>query len=450
MTMETEEIEHEEEEVSSTFEFDGAFQRKIAALLYRDSNFAQRTDGLIKPEYFEDEVDANLVGVALDYISRFRKAPHPSILATLIKRAIDERRIRKEVIKDVKGRLKDYLRIDISDADFVADQVAEFARNKAIEKALMESVHALERRDYDRIGKTMRSALDVGLNSGLSRYNYWEEIENRTQKRIDMLAGVIKPDGITSGYPDLDKYLFHKGWGRKELTVIMGAAKAGKSMSLGDFAKNAALAGYAVIYFTLEVSREIIAERMDANVSATAMRILKDNPHKVKAAVEAASKRGGPLYLEEYPSGTLKCSQIRRVLEQYRQDGIHFDMVVVDYADIMAPERFSGDLREDMRQIYIDLRAIASIYGVAMLTATQTNREGAKKMVATMTDVAEDFNNIRTADLVISINALEEERKSGEARLYFAASRNSEGDFTLRIQQDRESMRFITKILGKE
>ncbi|TOK02641.1 DNA helicase, partial [Vibrio parahaemolyticus] len=81
-------------------------------------------------------------------------------------------------------------------------------------------------------------------------------------------------------------------------------------------------------------------------------------------------------------------------------------------------------------------RAIAQREELAILSATQTNREGHKSVTAKAEHAAEDFNKIRTADLVISINATEEEMAKGEARLFFAASRNQKGEFTMRIKRD--------------
>jgi replicative DNA helicase len=96
------------------------------------------------------------------------------------------------------------------------------------------------------------------------------------------------------------------------------------------------------------------------------------------------------------------------------------------------------------------LRGLAMKEGFALLTATQTNREGAKKAVATMTDVAEDFNKIRIADVVISINATDEERKMNQARLYFAASRNQRSGFSVRVEQAIDRAKFIRRVLGEE
>jgi replicative DNA helicase len=85
---------------------------------------------------------------------------------------------------------------------------------------------------------------------------------------------------------------------------------------------------------------------------------------------------------------------------------------------------------------------------IALLTATQTNREGAKAAVAKMTDVADDFNKIRIADVVISINKTDEERANNEARLFFAAMRNGPSGFALKVRQDVDRMIFIKDIIG--
>jgi replicative DNA helicase len=446
MTTEVEETENS----SKQFEFDDEFQQKIAAFALRDTKFLERTEGLIQPFYFESDVHQAIVNLSLGYYEKYRKAPDKGLLKNLVNEGFKNKVIRsKELTLEVWKEVDALLRTDISDDEFVTDEVVKFARHRAIEEAMVQSIKFLQRHEYDKIAEVMGKARDVGIAEDVGEYDYFGEIDSRTEERVALAAGTMKYEGITTGYPDLDKYLYHKGWGRKELSVIMGAAKAGKSMSLGEFAKSASLAGYNVLYVTLEVASKIIASRTDANLSDTAMRLLNDNPFDVKAKVKAAEAKAGKFKLREYATGSFKASQLRRLLNRYKAKGIVFDLVIVDYADIMAPERFTGDLREDTRTIYIDLRSIAFDYNVALLTATQTNREGAKSQVAKMTDVAEDFNKIRTADLVISINATDDEKKAGEARLYFAATRNSEGDLTLRIKQDRAKMQFIKSILGK-
>ncbi|MGQ1699213.1 hypothetical protein ACT42I_18710 (plasmid) [Acinetobacter baumannii] len=125
-------------------------------------------------------------------------------------------------------------------------------------------------------------------------------------------------------------------------------------------------------------------------------------------------------------------------------------MIIVDYADLMRPDIRTNDPKENSRVIYVDLRAIAFEENVALLTATQTNREGFKSTVAKAEHVAEDFNKIRTADVAISINITEEERAKGQARLYFAASRNQEMGVTVVIKQNVSMMRFLEEVISVE
>ena len=432
------------------YEFDTAFKGKIVALTLRDTVFTQRTEGLIRPEYFDDEIDAVIARVALDYYKTYKKAPDRGSITTVFKDAIADKRIRKDMIPDLKERLGAYLRASIGDRDFIIDKVAAFAKEKAISDALLASVHALGRRDYGKIEAAIRAALDVGATDDGSEYDYLAEIDARTAERVAIAAGTIKPTGITTGYPDIDKHLYHNGWGRRELSAIMARAKWGKSLSLGDFGKNAWLAGYNVLICSCEVSAKIYSDRLDANLSDTLMKSLKITPFEVRDKIKAIhTKPHGILKIHDFAIGTLKPSQLRRLIERYRTRGIIFDVIAVDYADIMCPERYTDSNIENSKSIWVDLRAIAYDQDAALLTATQTNRDGAKAMTAKATDVAEDYNKIRIADLVISGNASPDEIASGEARLHFAASRNQE-EITIRIKQDRARMRFLTKVLGVE
>jgi len=432
------------------YDYDDDFQTKITALALRDPVFAQRTDGLIKPEYFANTAEAAIVRITQDYYEKYKKAPDKTVIGKLVRDAILDKRIRKDMAVEVKDKLLELYKTDISDGEFVIKEVADFARSQALTQAIMKSVDLLDKRDFAAINDLIRKASDVGAGETEGVYDFWAEIENRTTIRKEVAAGTYVHDGITTGNPDFDKYLYHRGWGRGELSVLMGAAKAGKSMSLGEFAKFANLKGYNVLYVTLEVHAKIIADRLDANLADTLMKDLTNTPFDVERKVKALHSGTGVLKIIERLSSAFRPSNLRRLLEQERAAGIIYDLVVVDYADLMTPERSTGEPREDSKSIYTDLRMIANASKCALLTATQTNREGAKAAVAKMTDVAEDFNKIRIADIVISINATTEEVTAGEARLFFAASRNSKSGFTVRIKQERGKMKFLTKILGEE
>jgi replicative DNA helicase len=434
------------------YDFDAQFQTKITAMLVRDTVFAQRTDGLIKPEYFENIVEAALVSIAVRYYEKYKRIPaDATIYARLIREDLSSKKISGDLARLIVSHYRELLKADVSDRDFVVDQVSIFARHQAVASAIVESVPLLDKHEFDKIDKKLRKAFDTGANNDINAYDYGEMIDARTGMRLDRAAGKLPPAGVTTGYNILDEALYHKGWGRRELSVLLGGAKIGKTTALIDFGRNAVSAGFSVLYVTLEVSDAIIAERLDANISETKMFELGDNVHavreKVKKFMEAAKAR---FEIKEFPTGSMTVADLRRYLDRKKAQGKLFDLVIVDYADLMAPERYTDSTVENSKSVYVNLRGLAMAENIAILTATQTNREGFKASVAKAEHVAEDFNKIRIADVIISINRTEEERAANQARLFFAASRNQASGFTIRVEQDIERMRFIKKIIGTE
>lgn len=447
------EIETAEREPANFYKFDEEFQAKIVALCIRDTTFMQRAEGLVAPEYLENIADAALVNIANRYFEKYRKCPgDKATLTNLIRHDIINRVLSKEIGAVVVARAKDIMTVDISDRDYVIDRVAVFARHQAVSKAILDSVGHLDINEFDRISSVMKKALDIGEHSDSGAYDYGEMIDVRTQERVDRAAGLLPPTGITTGFPEIDRHLYHKGWGRRELSVLLGAAKAGKTTALLDFAISACgnINRYNVLYVTLEVSAKIISERLDARVSANIMNELGKNIHDVKDKVKKFMAQAGKFVIHEFPTGSMRPSDLRRLIERYKAKGTQFDLVVVDYADLMAPERVTDNPIENSKGVYVGLRGLAMMEDIAILTATQTNRDGAKKMVATMTDIAEDFNKVRIADIVISINKTEEERAINQARLFFAAVRNGPSGFAIRVAQDLSRMKFVKEVIGEE
>lgn len=453
-TAETE-TEVEGEEVKFA-EFDADFQERLVALQVRDETFARRTEGLIKPEYFESRADATIAGLAIDYYTRYKTPPKDATsLVALVKDAIKRKVIRDDVREEVVDKVRAIFApgMDVvSTRDFAIDQVGEFSRHQAITAAMLSAFDHLERHNTAKAQELLEKAFKVGPRPDSDPYNYWSEAERRTELRRAMKAGEIKPKGISTGIRDIDKLLFHKGFGLKELTVFMAGAKKGKSFTIWDFAKLISLQGYNVLGVTLEVSTEVLSTRLDASVSDTPIDEVEGAIFAVLEAVRNMrdKKLPGKLMLHEYPSGSFRPNDLQDLIERYRADGVKFDAIVIDYLDIMAPNRWVQNETENSRSIWVDCRGIAQKEEVAMISATQTNREGHKSVTAKAEHAAEDFNKIRTADLVISINATEEEMAKGEARWFFAASRNQKGEYAIRIKRDLSRGHAIKGVIGFE
>jgi len=439
------------EESEVKYDFEDGFQTRLASLVIRDVEFMNRAGHLVQPEYFENAGEAILVNLAKKYFDKYKSLPEKAVMAELIKDARKSKIIKDAEVPIVVESFKTVFSLSAwTSSEYVEEKVAQFARHQATTQAILRSVDLIGRGEFEKIEKDIKRAIEIGVNEDGGAYDYFANIGNRTAERLDEATGVKAPRGITSGNLKLDEVLYHRGWGRKELVSLMGGPKSGKTTALIGFAKAASLAKYNVLYVTLEVSAKIISERLDASVSDTEMKALKTKIRDVEAKVAALESSSGKLIIHEYPSGTCTPNMLRSLLKRYKAKGVLFDLVVVDYADIMAPNHRYNDPIENSKSIYIDLRAIAQEMDVAMLTATQTNREGYKSTVAKAEHVAEDFNKVRTVDLLISINVTEEERSKGEARLFFAASRNQESGFTLFIKQDIAKMKFIESIIRRE
>ncbi|WP_227012135.1 DnaB-like helicase C-terminal domain-containing protein [Duganella sp. FT27W] len=444
------------------FEFDSEFQTKIVVHALRNLDFMRKTAHLLKPDYFENAGEAAMVNIAIRYFQRYSTVPTAIIAGTMLKEDIANKVIRSDIKSVTIEACREAYKpgADLSDGSAIAERVAEFAQHQAMAATILESVDLLGKGQFDKIREKVKAAYEVGLNLNGDEYDYFKRLEERTNERNDRKMGILPPQGITTGHKIIDDLLYHRGWGRKELSIILGGAKSGKTTALINFAKSAVLTGKNVLYVTCEVAAKIISERLDATMSDTEIKLLVDRMHDVASRIKAHMPRSGQLQIAEYPSGTLTPSMLRAKIESYKSpmlqpDGtvrpaIQFDMVVVDYADIMAPDHRTTDSIENSKSVYLALRAIASEENVAMLSATQTNREGHQATVAKASHVADDFNKVRTVDIMISINVTDEERAAGEARLYFAASRNQEGGFTIFIKQELAKMKFIASIVRIE
>lgn len=433
------------------FQFDEAFQTTIVALLCRDVDFHIRTDGLIKPEQFSNELEAGIASCFLEYFQKYRTIPRgKGAITEVIKDGIVKKKFRKGVVHEIPATLTALNDVVIADRDFVIDKVAEFARHQALKVAILESVDLVDKGKFDDVERVVKRASEVGVVETDQGYSYFDTIEERKLYREDLVAGRISKSGITTGIEIMDTILYHGGWGRKELSIYMGGPKSGKSMALIDSARAACFAGHNVMYVTLELSAKIVAERLDANISEITLSTLGISALEVADRIETARKDCGLLRIHEFPTGSLTPKALVRLLHHYKAKGTTFDMVVLDYLDLMAPDYRTTESIENSKQIYTGVRAIAQMEDLALVSATQTNREGFQQAVQRMEHVSEDINKARIVDLLISINSTEDEKARQEARLYFAASRNQEDGITIRVKQALERAKFIARVIGKE
>lgn len=429
-----------------TYEFDAATQTELVSCLMFDHDFLNRAADLVRSEYFEDGVERGFVRLALDHQAKYREAPSLTVWGELIKEAFKAKppMWRDDMKVDVIAKMREVAKLTVRSRPWLLDKIGEFAKQQEIVNALIEAASAVGKMTdperFEKIERRMTAAFRVGsAEAEEDDYDFFKRIGERTAERLLVAAGGRPKTGITTGIRELDELLNpHAGWGRKELSLLMGGAKSTKSFSLTSFAGAAVLAGKNVLLVTLENSKEIQSNRLDAFFSAVGMSDHLRMPHTVEGNINAvaAAVGTGILRIREYPTGTFRPKDLDRLIDEYKVKGIKFDLVVIDYLDIMAPDRAYDQERDASKEIFTRVRGIAGRENLALLSATQTNREGNKAATATGTHVSEDFNRVRIADLVISVNRTEDEKKAHKARYYIALARNTEDGITVFVKQD--------------
>jgi len=434
--------------MSAAYDFDDDFQSKIAALAIRDVTFNIRTEGLIDPSYILNESEAQLVSLSKTFWDRFKTLPSDTAWKHVLGTAIKKKIIRADQRDDVIDTFKALKTVDLTDRDYVIEEVSDFARHQAIMAAMEKSIPAMEDHDFDSVEGYMTAAFQVAANDGSIGHDLTDDIDARTQRRLDLATGKVEA-GISTGSTELDDAL-GGGFKRKELAVLLGPAKGGKSFGLMNFAVNAQVAGKNVLYVTLENSVEVTTDRIDAYLSKVCTNDILKHINDVETKVRAALSSAGIMKIHEYGTGTFAPKDLRRLVETYKAKGITFDMIVCDYWDIMAPDvSYRDDHIRESASVGMGLRALAKDENLAVVTAIQSNRDGFKAALTKAEHAAEDFNKVRLADVMFSISSTEEEREANEARLFMAAVRNMASGYVLNIEQDLSRATFITKVLGK-
>jgi replicative DNA helicase len=437
--------------------FDQAFQEQLAAHYFRDDVFVSAAGSLVLPDYFDDPNLQGLVAVQQSYLKAYGVTCTAKTFVQWLQAEIAAKRAKIADMTEAKRLLGIIYTHSLQDRQFVLDKIVQFARRQAITQSTLDLVDAIDAGKDDLIDKALHSveeAKNVGAADTATAVDYNSTYQDRKARRKARMNGSNSVLGITTGNAELDKQLTpHLGWGRKELSILMGPPKSGKTAALISFGLAAARAGYNVFYASHEVSEDIIGERSDACISGVPLKQLATRESDVDQAMVAwdANPGLGKFIVQAFPMRTCKVSDLHRILKKYEAQGISFDVIITDYLGIMKPEQHYTDKRFGLAEIGQDLRGLATIFNAAVITGYQTNRTGTQKASRTVsdgTDAADDYEVVRTADVLLTINRTEDDRDNGQFVLYFSEMRNAETGLKMRFSQDLRCARFLIDFLG--
>ena len=375
--------------------------------LVYDEEFSRKVIPFIQLDYFEQRIER----VIFEEISKFIVKYGSSITTEALTIQLEDRDDLNETeikeSRDVVSLFTD----DKVDNQWLVDTTEKWCRDRAIYLALMESISLADGKDdkkgRDAIPSILSDALAVSFDNHIG-HDYLEDYEDRyesyhrKEERIEF---------------DLD--LFNKitkgGIPNKTLNIALAGTGVGKSLFMCHVASSVLLQGKNVLYITLEMAEEKIAERIDANLLNVNIQNITDLPKPMfeKKVHKLKKKTQGELIIKEYPTASAHSGHFKALLNELSlKKSFKPDIIFIDYLNICASSRYRANSNVNsysyIKAIAEELRGLAVEANLPILSATQTTRSGYGSSDVDLTDTSESFGLPATADLMFALISTEE------------------------------------------
>lgn len=400
----------------------------ILSNLISNHEYVRRTLPFLKEEYFSDLVDRKIFKIIDDYIDKYHKPP------TLV--AMDVELGASNTFDETQYKTASDLLHELNtvpdDLQWAVDRTETFCKDKACELAVLESLDILSGKnkhklDRGMIPKIMADAISVSFDTNVG-HDYLEEFESRFAYYHEV------PDKVPFDLATLNKAT-QGGAERKTLNVLNAGTGVGKSLVLCHLASSYLLAGYNVLYITLELSEKKISQRIDANLLDIK---IEDLPIITKAgydqrATRLKSKHLGKLIVKEYPTSCAGPAHFRHLIHELEvKKGFKPDVVIVDYINLCISSRLKQSSYSDtytyIKAIAEELRGLFVEFNVVGWSATQLNRTGFTDSDPGMEHTAESFGLPATCDFMAVLVQTEELQRLHQ--IMFKQLKSRYDDFT--------------------
>ena len=369
-----------------------------------NEDYARKVIPFIQPEYYEQRVEKIVFEEIVEFIVKYGS----SITIEALNIEIDNRRDLTETENKEIVELLSKLNNSPVDKQWILDTTEKWCRDRAIYLALMESIHIADGKDdkkgRDAIPSILSDALAVSFDNNIGHdylQNYEERYEFYHRKEDKIEFDLEYFNKITKG-----------GLPNKTLNICLAGTGTGKSLFMCHVASSALLQNRNVLYITLEMAEERIAERIDANLLNVPIQQLIDLPRSAfENKVNGISKKTrGSLVIKEYPTASAHSGHFKALLNELAlKKSFRPDIIFIDYLNICSSSRFKSGSNINsytlIKSIAEELRGLAVEFNVPIMSATQTTRSGfcldLKTQVQTLQGL-KDISNIQVGDLVLS------------------------------------------------
>jgi replicative DNA helicase len=412
--------------------------------LLNDEDFTRRTLPYLKSEYFHDRLEKTVYQEIDKFVNKYNSLPTKEALTL----EMDQRNDLSDEEFSNASRLISSLDGEEVDRQWLTDTTEKWCQEKAIYNAIMNSIAILDgndtKKDKGAIPELLSDALGVSFDPNIghdfledydSRYEFYHRVEERIPFDLDYMNRITK-----GGLPN------------KTLNIILAGTGVGKSLAMCHMASANLIGGKNVLYITMEMAEEKIAERIDANLLNVTLDDLAALPHDMydKKIQRVRGKTSGKLIVKEYPTASAGSGHFRHLLNELRlKRSFVPDIIYVDYLNICTSSRIRSGSQVNsytlVKAIAEELRGLAVEFNVPVVSATQTTRSGYTNSDVGLEDTSESFGLPATADFMVALISSEELEELGQIMVKQLKNRYGDPNLHKRfvVGVDRSKMRLF-------
>ena len=382
-------------------------ERTALTNLICNEDYARKVLPFIKSNYFDEREEQIIFEEISNFVDKYQKIPTQTSLEIEVGERKDLNETEHKKIVDIIKTLNP-MEVDF---DWLVDHTEKFCKDKAIYNAIVDGIKIIDGKDSkrkpDAIPEILTDALSVSFDNSVghdyiedaeSRFDYYHRVEERIPFDLDFFNKITK-----GGLPP------------KTLNIALAGTGVGKSLFMCHMAANCLSQGKNVLYITLEMAEERIAERIDANLMNVSMEDLQSLAKQMftDKMSKITKKTKGKLIVKEYPTATAHSSHFRGLIKELAiKKSFRPDIIFIDYLNICASSRFKGAQNVNsymyVKAIAEELRGLAVETNVPIMSATQTTRSGFVSTDVGLEDTSESFGLPATADLMFALISTEE------------------------------------------
>ncbi len=419
-------------------------QTTILRNLLHNEEYTRRVVPFLKKEYFEGAHRAVFDSV-VHFVSKYNKLPTPEALSIEI---ADSDVISPDDATEASSLLDDISEPKDVNQQWLEDQTEQWCQDRAIYLAIMESINIIDGRHQEltknALPDLLKDALSVSfdtsvghdyINDSDERYEFYHRLEERIPFDLDYMNRVTK-----GGLP------------KKSLNIGIASTGVGKSMFMCHHAASILTQGKNVLYITLEMAEERIAERIDANLLNIPIDQIENLSYdQYSTKIDNLAKRNiGKLIIKEYPTGAAHSGHFRALMEELKlKRDFAPDIIFIDYLNICSSARMRGlggsiNTYSLIKSIAEEIRGLAIEFDLPIVTATQSNRDGFGNSDVDLNNTSESFGVPATADFMFALIATEELDNLGQIMIKQLKNRYSDPTKNKRfvVGVDKTKMRF--------